>query len=388
MNTLEQVKAIIGDKVGFAADTIMDDAWLGPRDPDLSLGRQFLSLDSLDRLELAQELESHFDVTIEDEQIDKPEMGTPAGLAAYIDSRKRAPIPFIETAGDTPVESAAPKTLNPEDWAEHFTVLHNVTPLAKAPTVETLKVWLTDMFGKAIQAGYDAARPLDPGTIYLGEAALAPPISKDELLRRGVDESLDGSVMQIFHALGFDGSEATHALVEIENFGRPEHETDGDMLARLGADAVKWADEFCRINGGLISGDVMVGWFANAIAAGEHATRLRYDPVLRQMYRDAGIADKLPAAGEGIIDGSGIDDVRFRKRPVEIEAVEFVKIDHTAGPIPRIVFNHEQLPEWLIDAIGVADEQPGSVYARDGVLFVGTLEGVHQATPGDWIIRG
>lgn len=53
-------------------------------------------------------------------------------------------------------------------------------------------------------------------------------------------------------------------------------ETDGEILARMGTDAAKWTDEFMRIRhekGPFANPNeewgVMVGWFANAIGAGE-----------------------------------------------------------------------------------------------------------------------
>jgi hypothetical protein len=52
--------------------------------------------------------------------------------------------------------------------------------------------------------------------------------------------------------------------------------TDAEFLALVGADAQKWAGEFCRRFTIVRRGDqepmdegLMVGWFANAIAAGE-----------------------------------------------------------------------------------------------------------------------
>jgi hypothetical protein len=60
---------------------------------------------------------------------------------------------------------------------------------------------------------------------------------------------------------------------------------------------------------------------------------------------------------------------RFRKRPVEIEAVQF-----RAG---------EQPGELAADVVA------GRIrYHEDGTMSIETLEGVMCARPGDWIIRG
>lgn len=54
-------------------------------------------------------------------------------------------------------------------------------------------------------------------------------------------------------------------------------ETDGAMLARLGTDGEKWAQEWLRLNPlGLLAAneddlDAMRAWFANAIEAGRSA---------------------------------------------------------------------------------------------------------------------
>jgi hypothetical protein len=60
---------------------------------------------------------------------------------------------------------------------------------------------------------------------------------------------------------------------------------------------------------------------------------------------------------------------KFRKKPVVIEAVEFVGLEH----VPN-------LPMWVQEA---CQDRAGSPS-----LFIKTLEGVMEASPGDWIIRG
>lgn len=66
--------------------------------------------------------------------------------------------------------------------------------------------------------------------------------------------------------------------------------------------------------------------------------------------------------------------LRWRKKPVEIEAFQF------AMPMPGV------MPEWLRSAF-----RDGTVYYQGGdepYLTIKTLEGDHRAALGDWIIRG
>ena len=69
--------------------------------------------------------------------------------------------------------------------------------------------------------------------------------------------------------------------------------------------------------------------------------------------------------------------MRYRKKPVEIEAFQW-----TGGPEQR------EDPEWILKAIadGIAwFENPGTPYVK---FMIRTLEGVHEASVGDYIIRG
>jgi hypothetical protein len=71
----------------------------------------------------------------------------------------------------------------------------------------------------------------------------------------------------------------------------------------------------------------------------------------------------------------------FRKKPVVIEAVQFLGFDHPpGGAAPKNAWP----PEWpsgmwrcTLDA---------NQYAEN--LVIPTLEGDHTALPGDWIIKG
>lgn len=66
---------------------------------------------------------------------------------------------------------------------------------------------------------------------------------------------------------------------------------------------------------------------------------------------------------------------KFRKKPVEVEAVQWDGTDTVLDLIER----------WAGAAPGPEDV---GVAVSMGDLFVGTLEGEMRASPGDWIIRG
>lgn len=68
---------------------------------------------------------------------------------------------------------------------------------------------------------------------------------------------------------------------------------------------------------------------------------------------------------------------RFRKRPLEIEAVPVADALHAAARA------WGDLPTWL----ALAYERGDVVFARDFVS-IRTLEGLMQASKGDWIICG
>jgi hypothetical protein len=65
---------------------------------------------------------------------------------------------------------------------------------------------------------------------------------------------------------------------------------------------------------------------------------------------------------------------RWRKRPVEVDALQW-----------RVV-NHEQMKAWLGDAyLAVLSKH---VRGKAAHLSVRTLEGQLAAAPGDWIVKG
>lgn len=76
--------------------------------------------------------------------------------------------------------------------------------------------------------------------------------------------------------------------------------------------------------------------------------------------------------------------MKYRKKPVVIEAFQMTT--------ERRQTNIEW-PEWLKQAGNKERETPGSLYptesgADDGTLSIGTLEGQHLVSWGDWIIQG
>ena len=76
--------------------------------------------------------------------------------------------------------------------------------------------------------------------------------------------------------------------------------------------------------------------------------------------------------------------MKFTKKPVVIEAFQMTP-EHRAS-------NAEWL-EWMHKAWQLDRETPGSLYPTepgtgDGTLSIGTLEGQHLVSWGDWIIQG
>lgn len=69
--------------------------------------------------------------------------------------------------------------------------------------------------------------------------------------------------------------------------------------------------------------------------------------------------------------------MRFRKKPVEVEAVRF-------DGVPPDATNAEDLMAWIGDQSSLAfDDETDEVY-----LTIDTLEGLMRANLGDWIIKG
>ena len=75
---------------------------------------------------------------------------------------------------------------------------------------------------------------------------------------------------------------------------------------------------------------------------------------------------------------------KFRKKPVVIEAFQMTHKRRASNA---------GWPEWMHAAWQKERETPGSLYPTKkgtgtGTLSIGTLEGQHLVSWGDWIIRG
>ncbi|UOF79383.1 pgdyg protein [Caudoviricetes sp.] len=76
--------------------------------------------------------------------------------------------------------------------------------------------------------------------------------------------------------------------------------------------------------------------------------------------------------------------LKFRKKPVVIEAFQMTKERR---------INNTDWPSWMHGAWQLERETPGSLYPTevgngDGTVSIGTLEGNHLVSFGDWIIQG
>lgn len=76
--------------------------------------------------------------------------------------------------------------------------------------------------------------------------------------------------------------------------------------------------------------------------------------------------------------------MKFRKKPVVVEAFQMTRSRRESNV---------DWPEWMHKAWQFPRETPGSLYnteegTSDGTLSIGTLEGQHLVSWGDWIIRG
>lgn len=77
---------------------------------------------------------------------------------------------------------------------------------------------------------------------------------------------------------------------------------------------------------------------------------------------------------------------KWRKKPVVIDAVRFLRIDAEG----KTQLN-EEAPDWLKAAAELPPRELGSVHpcpTDPAALCIHTLEGVMVCSPGDWIIRG
>lgn len=73
---------------------------------------------------------------------------------------------------------------------------------------------------------------------------------------------------------------------------------------------------------------------------------------------------------------------RFRKKPVEIEAIQWT--GENLAEVFSFTGKHPRWDEWFTSF----EEYEQRVRADGGIFKIFTLEGTHDASPGDWIIRG
>lgn len=89
--------------------------------------------------------------------------------------------------------------------------------------------------------------------------------------------------------------------------------------------------------------------------------------------------EQQPVSGaDGLIDGVA----QFTKKPVTISAIQW-----TGGNLKEVIAftgMHPRFNEWF----SCWDEYAEHVGMSGGIFKIFTLEGVMEATPGDWIIRG
>lgn len=80
--------------------------------------------------------------------------------------------------------------------------------------------------------------------------------------------------------------------------------------------------------------------------------------------------------------------MKVRKKPVEVDAVQFVGVrTDPSGENPMLRFHDiEPMPEWLYAAISDGAVHVAGDFSDN--IAVSTMEGVMEAPPGAWIIRG
>lgn len=81
-----------------------------------------------------------------------------------------------------------------------------------------------------------------------------------------------------------------------------------------------------------------------------------------------------------------MNPVKYRKKPVEIEAM---LLDGTNADMHAVYQWIERNTQGSFDPMAAEVPATGvSIDPATGFLLIATLEGVMQAKPGDWIIRG
>lgn len=88
--------------------------------------------------------------------------------------------------------------------------------------------------------------------------------------------------------------------------------------------------------------------------------------------------------------------MRYTKKPVTVEAVQFMGLTDLGDPQFDTTPTGGEIPEWLMEAVAGPEGSVGSVWTQ-GItngsdthrwLTIGAMEGQRIASPGDWIIQG
>lgn len=80
---------------------------------------------------------------------------------------------------------------------------------------------------------------------------------------------------------------------------------------------------------------------------------------------------------------------KFRKKPVEIEAIQFVEVSRTRREHGTSVeYNDSEIATFMNQILRVGSAPEEGNPAGRTYLEIPTLEGVMQANVGDWIIKG
>lgn len=80
---------------------------------------------------------------------------------------------------------------------------------------------------------------------------------------------------------------------------------------------------------------------------------------------------------------------KFRKKPVEVEAIQFVEVSRTYRKCGTAVeYNSSQIATFMNQSLNVRTVPEEGNPAGRTYLEIPTLEGVMQANVGDWIIEG
>ncbi len=83
---------------------------------------------------------------------------------------------------------------------------------------------------------------------------------------------------------------------------------------------------------------------------------------------------------------------KFRKKPVEVEAIQFVEVSRTrrahGASVESVEYNCSEIATFMNQILSMCTTREKGNPAGRTYLEIPTLEGVMQANVGDWIIKG